>query len=79
MLIFAVGDVVGKEGCNFLVSRLPVYKRLNAIDICLVNGENSAQGNGISPDSCEQLFLAGAGFDNVVDQALVDIINHDRV
>ncbi len=60
MLIFTVGDVVGKEGCNFLVSHLPAYKKINAIDLCLVNGENSAQGNGITPDSCEQLFLAGA-------------------
>lgn len=60
MLIFAVGDVVGKAGCDFLLSRLPAYKRLNKIDLCIVNGENSAQGNGISPNSCEQLFLAGA-------------------
>lgn len=60
MLIFAVGDVVGKAGCDFLISRLPAYKRLNKIDLCIVNGENSAQGNGISPNSCEQLFLAGA-------------------
>lgn len=60
MLLFTVGDVVGKDGCDFLVSRLPAYKRLNKIDLCIVNGENSAQGNGISPDSCEQLFLAGA-------------------
>lgn len=60
MLIFTVGDVVGKAGCDFLIERLPTYKKYKGIDLCIVNGENSAQGNGISQSSCEQLFLAGA-------------------
>ncbi|NLA72732.1 MAG: TIGR00282 family metallophosphoesterase [Clostridiales bacterium] len=60
MLIFTVGDVVGKAARDFLIERLPVYKKFKGIDLCIVNGENSAQGNGISPSSCEQLFLAGA-------------------
>lgn len=60
MLIFAVGDVVGEAGCAFLLKHLPSYKRMNGIDICVVNGENSAPGNGITPSSCKELFLAGA-------------------
>lgn len=60
MLIFTVGDVVSKDGCDFLIERLPAYKKFKGIDFCIVNGENSAEGNGISPSSCEQLFLAGA-------------------
>ncbi len=60
MLVFAVGDVVGSAGCAFLLKHLPSYKKLNGIDVCIVNGENSAQGNGITPASCEELFCAGA-------------------
>lgn len=60
MRLFFIGDVVGSGGCDFLAERLPVYKKFNAIDLCVVNGENSAQGNGATPRSCEQLLNAGA-------------------
>ena len=60
MRILCIGDVVGKGGVNFLQSVLPAFKRSNAIDVCIVNGENSSDGNGITPSSAEELFSAGA-------------------
>ena len=60
--VLCVGDVVDTAGCEFLTNRLSAYKRENSIDVCIVNGENSARGNGITPKSCEQLFIAGADF-----------------
>ena len=60
MKILCVGDVVGSIGCRFLRSRLPRLKREKAIDAVVVNGENSADGNGITPDSAEDLFASGA-------------------
>lgn len=52
--------MVGSSGCEFLRRTLPAYKKLNKIDLCLVNGENSAQGNGILPQSAKHLLDSGA-------------------
>ena len=55
-----VGDVVGKAGCDFLSSKLRLIKRMYAVDVTVVNGENSAQGNGITTASADMLLSAGA-------------------
>ncbi len=60
MNILCVGDVVGSAGCRQLERVLPAIKRQYAVDICIVNGENSADGNGITPFSAEALFRFGA-------------------
>lgn len=59
MHILCIGDVVGMAGCEFLRRHLPSYRRLNAIDLVVANGENSAEGNGITPVSAEHLFASG--------------------
>ena len=60
MKLLFIGDVVGKIGCDFLESKLYKIKKDNNIDIVVVNGENSAQGNGITKHSMEQLTKCGA-------------------
>ena len=60
MNILAVGDVVSDTGCEFLKKKLPAFKRVKGIDFCIVNGENSAVGNGITPHSAKEIFDAGA-------------------
>ncbi len=60
MNILCVGDVVGSIGCRHLQQVLPRLKRELAVDVCIVNGENSADGNGITPASAGYLFDAGA-------------------
>lgn len=60
MNILAVGDVVGECGCNFLLRALPKIKKEYSIDFCIVNGENSAVGNGITQSSANHLFSVGA-------------------
>lgn len=60
MKILVLGDVVGSGGCDFVRQKLPVIKRHYGIDFCVVNGENSAAGNGITPHSAEHLFQSGA-------------------
>lgn len=60
MNILAIGDVVGTFGCEFLRKKLPQLKKQKNIDICIVNGENSAQGNGILPQSANHLLDSGA-------------------
>lgn len=59
MNIFCIGDVVGNAGCNYVKTHLSTLKKLNGIDIVIANGENSAEGNGITPLSAGQLFEAG--------------------
>jgi metallophosphoesterase (TIGR00282 family) len=59
MNILCIGDVVGSSGCNYVKTHLPALKKLNGIDIVIANGENSAEGNGITPVSAQQLFDAG--------------------
>jgi len=55
-----IGDVVGKAGCDFLRAKLSGAKRYYNIDVTVVNGENSAQGNGITRASAEMIMNAGA-------------------
>lgn len=58
--ILFIGDVVGQPGCEFLRRHLPSVKRLTGADIVIVNGENSAVGNGILPSSANFLLDSGA-------------------
>ena len=60
MRILFLGDVVSEPGCEFVRKKLPGFKKMQEIDFCVVNGENSAKGNGITPVSAEHLLTSGA-------------------
>lgn len=60
MRLLFIGDVVGKNGCDFLTKQLYSIKKQHQIDITVINGENSADGNGISKQSLEMLTYSGA-------------------
>ena len=60
MKILAIGDVCGSIGCNTVRRLLPSLKKQYGIDFTVINGENSADGNGITPSSAEALFAYGA-------------------
>jgi metallophosphoesterase (TIGR00282 family) len=60
MNILAIGDVVGSAGCDFLRKHLPSLKKTHKIDLCIVNGENSADGNGMTPNSAMHILTSGA-------------------
>lgn len=60
MKILFIGDVVGQKSCEFLIGELPKLKRRYDIDVTIVNGENSADGNGITPYSAKLLLGGGA-------------------
>lgn len=57
--ILCIGDVVGSVGLQFLRSKLPALKKFKGIDLVICNGENSADGNGITPVSAKYLFDSG--------------------
>lgn len=60
MNLLFLGDVVGSNGSGFVASKLGEIKRQYSIDLTVINGENSADGNGITPKSAAFLFNAGA-------------------
>ncbi len=60
MRILAIGDVCGSIGCEYVRKVLPALKREKLIDMVIINGENSADGNGITPDSADYLLNLGA-------------------
>lgn len=59
MKVLLIGDVVGAPGCRFLKETLRGLKREHQIDLVIANGENSAVGNGILPQSAEAMLSAG--------------------
>lgn len=60
MRVLMVGDVVCCVGCEALSKHLRNLKSTYNIDVAVVNGENSADGNGITIQSCESIFESGA-------------------
>lgn len=59
MKLLFVGDVVGESGCELLGKQIYKIRQEHDIDITVVNGENSAKGNGITPNSAQSLFSMG--------------------
>ena len=60
MRLMFIGDVVGAVGCRFLASKIHDLKKKYNADILIVNGENSATGNGITNQSADMLTGLGA-------------------
>ncbi len=56
MNILVIGDVCGSIGCETVLKTLPSLKRELNVDFTVINGENSADGNGISKESAELLL-----------------------
>lgn len=60
MNILAVGDIVGNGGINKLKLELKDLKNKYNIDFCIVNGENAAEGMGITVKNFNDIISAGA-------------------
>jgi metallophosphoesterase (TIGR00282 family) len=54
------GDVVGRSGREALVRRLPALRSELGLDFVTVNAENAAGGFGITEQTAEELYAAGA-------------------
>ncbi len=60
MRILFLADVFGAPGRRAVEARLPSLREERGIDFCVVNGENAADGAGITPKLAETLLAAGA-------------------
>lgn len=54
--VLFIGDIVGSKGCDFAEKTVGRLRTKERLDIVIANGENSADGNGITKASMEQLF-----------------------
>jgi metallophosphoesterase (TIGR00282 family) len=57
-LIF-IGDIVGEPGRRAVRLLLPGLRERHGAQIVIANGENSAGGSGITPDTASEIFSAG--------------------
>lgn len=55
-----IGDVVGQAGLRALFYGLPILKKQYKVDLTIVNGENAADGFGITPDIAANILNQGA-------------------
>lgn len=80
MKILFIGDIVGEPGRKAVHNILPRLRDQHALDFVIANGENSAGGNGITPQIAGELFSAGVDVitsgDHLWDQKnVLDLLN----
>src|SRR5215216_8206196 len=59
MRILFIADVVGTPGRKAVEERLPSLLEELSVDFCIANGENIADGVGITPKLADRLLAAG--------------------
>lgn len=59
MTLLFIGDVVGAPGRKALRVLLPKLRAQCRVDMVIANGENSAGGSGITPETAAEIFAAG--------------------
>ena len=59
MKLLFIGDIVGEPGRRAVTQLVPVLRQRHGIDVVIANGENSAGGSGITPDTAADIFAAG--------------------
>ena len=60
MKLLFIGDVVGDRGIDFLEEKIYSLKKEYSPDVIVVNGENAANGNGVTEHSLKRLISLGA-------------------
>jgi hypothetical protein len=60
VILLFVADVVGVPGRRAIEERLPALREELDVDVCVVNGENVADGVGLTPKLAEKLLASGA-------------------
>jgi metallophosphoesterase (TIGR00282 family) len=59
MRILLIGDIVGRPGRRIVSLAVPVLRKREKLDLVIANGENSADGSGITPSIYNDLIAAG--------------------
>lgn len=59
MRILHIGDIVGRPGRRIVAAAVPVLRAERRLDLVVANGENAADGSGITAKIFRQLIAAG--------------------
>ena len=59
MRLLFIADIVGTPGRKAIEERLPSLREELDVDVCIANGENVADGVGITPKLADRLLAAG--------------------
>jgi len=60
MRILFLADVFGSPGRHAVEERLPGLREELGVEFCVVNGENAADGRGLTPKLADKILAAGA-------------------
>jgi hypothetical protein len=78
-----IGDIVGRPGRRAVAELLPRLREQRDLDFVIANGENSAGGAGITPETAGEIFSAGVNVitsgDHLWDQKeVVNLLAHEK-
>ena len=59
MNLLFIGDIVGQPGRRAVKELVPKLRDQLQLDFVVANGENSAGGSGVTPNTAEEIFSAG--------------------
>lgn len=83
MRILFIGDIVGEPGRRVVSKLVPLLRTRHQLDWVIANGENSAGGSGITPETAADIFGAGVDVittgDHLWDQKeVVKLLEEER-
>lgn len=84
MKILFIGDIVGEPGRRAVARLVPRLRERHSLDVVIANGENSAGGSGITPNTAADIFAGGVDIitsgDHLWDQKEVTqlLVNESR-
>lgn len=83
MRILFLGDVMGRSGRDAVKAHLPALKEKLNVDVTIVNVDNTANGRGVTKDTAQDIYNAGAdcltGGDHIWDQReMISVIEKDN-
>jgi 2',3'-cyclic-nucleotide 2'-phosphodiesterase len=81
--VLFIGDVVGRPGRRGLAAILPGLRKELSLDVVIANGENAANGRGLTLRTAKEMFNAGVDIissgNHIWDQReIVDELEGDR-
>ncbi len=59
MKLLFIGDIVGQPGRRAVKELVPRLRQEHCLSVVVANGENSAGGSGITPNTAAEIFAAG--------------------
>ena len=82
MTLLFIADIVGQPGRRAIKELVPKLRQKYRLDLVVANGENSAGGSGITPQTAEEIFSGGVDIitcgDHLWDQKdVIQLLEHE--